>query len=339
MLNRKQRILKLIVEQFVTSAEPVGSNTLIDKYKLPYSSATIRSEMAELEDSGYLEKTHTSSGRVPSAAGYRYYVENLREQEIIDDDVKAKINQLFSQRDIAVNEIIKHSCEIISQMSNLTTVMLGPDAKEERLSKVQIIPLTDASAVAVFVTDRGHVEHKIFAVPGGISLNEIEQAVEIINQRITNTKLSEVVEKINALKPLIAESIKQHEVIFKAFLEAFLQFASDNVEIFGRGNLLDQPEFTSNVNKLRKLVNLFEDKQVWKKFDSTEDISVLIGKENSVVEFDDVSVISANISLAPNQKGKIALVGPIRMDYAKVIATLKYLQQELDRYFGEESET
>ena len=102
---------------------------------------------------------------------------------------------------------------------------------------------------------------------------------------------------------------------------------------------MDQPEFTSNVNKLRKLVNLFEDKQVWKKFDTNDDISVLIGKENSVVEFDDVSVISANISLAPNQKGKIALVGPIRMDYAKVIATLKYLQQEFDRYFGEESET
>jgi heat-inducible transcriptional repressor len=338
MLNRRQRLLKLIVEEFINKAEPVGSNTLIEKHDLPYSSATIRAEMAELEAEGYLEKTHTSSGRVPSTEGYRYYVKYLRDVNNVDDEVKDKIHQLFSQRDVAINEIIKHSCEIISQMSNLTTVMLGPDSKEERLSKVQLVSLNEQSAVAVFVTDRGHVEHKIFAIPEGISLSELESAVEIINKRITNTKLSEIIEKINAIKPLIAESIKQHELIFKAFLEAFLQFASDNVSVFGRGNLLDKPEFNTNINRLRKLVNMFENKSVWKQFGSEDAISIQIGNENSDVEFDDLSVVSANVSLSQNQKGKIALVGPIRMDYSKVVATLKYLQDELDRYFSEESE-
>jgi heat-inducible transcriptional repressor len=275
---------------------------------------------------------------VPSTEGYRYYVKYLRDVNNVDDDVKDKIHQLFSQRDVAINEIIKHSCEIISQMSNLTTVMLGPDSKEERLSKVQLVSLNEQSAVAVFVTDRGHVEHKIFAIPQGISLSELESAVEIINKRITNTKLSEIVEKINAIKPLIAESIKQHELIFKAFLEAFLQFASDNVSVFGRGNLLDKPEFNNNINRLRKLVNMFENKTVWKQFGNEDAISIQIGNENSDVEFDDLSVVSANVSLSQNQKGKIALVGPIRMDYSKVVATLKYLQDELDRYFSEESE-
>jgi heat-inducible transcriptional repressor len=339
MLNRRQRLLKLIVEEFINKAEPVGSNTLIEKHDLPYSSATIRAEMAELEAEGYLEKTHTSSGRVPSTEGYRYYVKYLRDVNSVDDEVKDKIHQLFSQRDVAINEIIKHSCEIISQMSNLTTVMLGPDSKEERLSKVQLVSLNEQSAVAVFVTDRGHVEHKIFAIPPGISLSELESAVEIINKRITNTKLSEIIEKINAIKPLIAESIKQHELIFKAFLEAFLQFASDNVSIFGRGNLLDKPEFNTNINRLRKLVNMFENKSVWKQFGNEDAISIQIGNENSDVEFDDLSVVSANVSLSQNQKGKIALVGPIRMDYSKVVATLKYLQDELDRYFSEESES
>ena len=338
MLNRRQRLLKLIVEEFINKAEPVGSNTLIEKHDLPYSSATIRAEMAELEAEGYLEKTHTSSGRVPSTEGYRYYVKYLRDVNNVDDEVKDKIHQLFSQRDVAINEIIKHSCEIISQMSNLTTVMLGPDSKEERLSKVQLVSLNDQSAVAVFVTDRGHVEHKIFAIPNGISLSELESAVEIINKRITNTKLSEIIEKINAIKPLIAESIKQHELIFKAFLEAFLQFASDNVSVFGRGNLLDKPEFNTNINRLRKLVNMFENKSVWKQFGSEDAISIQIGNENSDVDFDDLSVVSANVSLSQNQKGNIALVGPIRMDYSKVVATLKYLQDELDRYFSEESE-
>jgi heat-inducible transcriptional repressor len=338
MLNRRQRLLKLIVEEFINKAEPVGSNTLIEKHDLPYSSATIRAEMAELEAEGYLEKTHTSSGRVPSTEGYRYYVKYLRDVNNVDDEVKDKIHQLFTQRDVAINEIIKHSCEIISQMSNLTTVMLGPDSKEERLSKVQLVSLNEQSAVAVFVTDRGHVEHKIFAIPNGISLSELESAVEIINKRITNTKLSEIIEKINAIKPLIAESIKQHELIFKAFLEAFLQFASDNVSVFGRGNLLDKPEFNTNINRLRKLVNMFENKSVWKQFGSEDAISIQIGNENSDVDFDDLSVVSANVSLSQNQKGKIALVGPIRMDYSKVVATLKYLQDELDRYFSEESE-
>jgi heat-inducible transcriptional repressor len=338
MLNRRQRLLKLIVEEFINKAEPVGSNTLIEKHDLPYSSATIRAEMAELEAEGYLEKTHTSSGRVPSTEGYRYYVKYLRDVNNVDDEVKDKIHQLFTQRDVAINEIIKHSCEIISQMSNLTTVMLGPDSKEERLSKVQLVSLNEQSAVAVFVTDRGHVEHKIFAIPNGISLSELESAVEIINKRITNTKLSDIIEKINAIKPLIAESIKQHELIFKAFLEAFLQFASDNVSVFGRGNLLDKPEFNTNINRLRKLVNMFENKSVWKQFGSEDAISIQIGNENSDVDFDDLSVVSANVSLSQNQKGKIALVGPIRMDYSKVVATLKYLQDELDRYFSEESE-
>ncbi|MCK9199301.1 MAG: heat-inducible transcriptional repressor HrcA, partial [Bacilli bacterium] len=214
-LNRKQRILKLIVEEFVKTAEPVGSHSLIDKYNLPYSSATIRSEMAELENLGYLEKTHTSSGRVPSPMGYRYYVDSLREKNCIDDDTKEKIQALFSQKDIQINEVIKHGCEIISQMTNLTSVMLGPDSNEECLSKVQLMPLTSTSAVALFVTDRGHVEHKIFSIPDSIAMNDLENCVEILNDRISGTKISQVVDKVNSIKPILADAVKQHEVIFK----------------------------------------------------------------------------------------------------------------------------
>ena len=146
--SRKERILKLIVEQFIQTAQPVGSQTLINEYNLPYSSATIRNEMSELEKDGLIEKPHTSAGRIPSNKGYRYYIERLREKEI-DQDVKTKMHELFSSHDIAINEIVKHGCEIISQMTNLTSVVLGPNSSNELLSKIQYIPLNNNSAVAV----------------------------------------------------------------------------------------------------------------------------------------------------------------------------------------------
>ncbi|MEA4821723.1 MAG: heat-inducible transcriptional repressor HrcA [Erysipelotrichales bacterium] len=334
-LNRKQRILKLIVEEFVKTAEPVGSHSLIDKYNLPYSSATLRSEMAELENLGYLEKTHTSSGRVPSPRGYRYSVDTLREKNCIDDDTKEKIHALFSQKDIQINEVIKHGCEIISQMTNLTSVMLGPDSNEESLSKVQLMPLTSTSAVALFVTDRGHVEHKIFSIPDSVAMNDLENCVEILNDRISGTKISQVIDKVNSIKPILADAVKQHEVIFRAFLEAFLKFTAERVSVFGRANILEQPEFTSNLNKLRKLVNLLENQDVWRQFDSNDDICVMIGDENTIAEIDDLSVVSANIHFDKNNNGKIALIGPTRMDYSKVIGALEYLQEAIDEYFKE----
>jgi len=154
-LTRKDTILKYIVEQFVKTAQPVGSNTLLELYNLPYSSATIRNDMLELENMGMLEKTHTSSGRVPSAKGYRYYIDHLRE-EFNDEENYGRLRTLVSDSTTHVSDILRHSCAILSEMTSLTTIMLGPDELGELLSQIQLIPINTNSAVCVFITSNGH---------------------------------------------------------------------------------------------------------------------------------------------------------------------------------------
>lgn len=332
-LNRKEQILKLIVEEFIKTAEPVGSSTLLKEYGLTFSSATIRNEMAELENMGFLEKTHTSSGRIPSAKGYRYYVDNLREK-VEDDVIKNQIQSLFEvNKSIQVEEAIKHSCEIISQLTNLTSVVLGPNAQTERMQKIQLVPIDDKSTVAVFVTDRGHVEHRIFELPENVSFENLETCVNILNDRIVGTPISQVADKVNLLKPLIAERVEHFEVIFKAFLEAFLKFTYERVSVFGKANLFEHKEFTNDIEKLKKFVTLLDKKDVWEKLETAEGIMVKIGSENSLTEMNDVSIVTADIRVSKDQKGTVALIGPTRMDYQRVLSAVEYLQEQLNKFF------
>ncbi len=336
-LNRKERILKLIVEEFVKTAEPVGSSTLLNQYDLPFSSATIRNEMADLENMGYLEKTHTSSGRVPSAKGYRYYVDHLRE-EIEDNDIKHQIQSLFEvNRSIGIEEAIKHSCEIISQLTSLTSVVLGPDAHTEKMQKIQLVPIDDTSAVAIFITDRGHVEHKTIAIPKDVTFNNLQTCVNILNDRIVGTPVAEVVAKVDSIKPILAERVEHFELVFRSFVEAFLKFTYERVSVFGRSNLFEHKEFTNDLEKLKKFVDLLDRDDLWKQIGTDEGIRVKIGAENAMTELDDVSIVTADIKVSPHQKGTVALIGPTRMDYQKVLSAVEYLQEQLNMFFNDDS--
>jgi len=337
-LSRKDRILKLIVDEFIKTAQPVGSSTLIDRYNLPYSSATIRNEMAELEDEGYLEKTHTSSGRVPSSKGYRYYVDNLREDDL-DKQLKAKLQTLFEvKQSVHIEDAIKHSVEVISELTNLTSIVLGPDSEQEKLSKVQLIYIDDKTSVAVFVTDSGHVESKTFTVPEGVTFKDLETVINVISDRITGTPISQVEDKVRALKPLISDKVDNVETIFKAFLDAFLEFATERVEIYGRNNIFEQQEFANDIDKMKRFAKLLDKNDIWEDLAATSGIQVSIGDENKIEDLDDVSVVSAEIRVSPDSSGKVCLVGPKRMDYEKVISAVKFLQKQLEDYFGEGDE-
>ena len=273
-LSRKELILKMIVEEFIRTAEPIGSHGLIEKYQLEYSSATIRNEMAELENLGYLEKTHTSSGRVPSAKGYRYFVDYLREKDV-DQATKYQLQSLFSNKNSDINEVIRHGCEIISQMTQLTSIVLGPNASLERINRIQLVPLSENSVVAIFITDRGHIEHKTFNIPTDVALTELETCVNILNDRIAGTPLNQVIEKVNSIRPILAEKVQHSEFLFKLFFEAFLKFTAERVDIYGRSHMLEQPEFTTNLDRLRKLINLLEKDFLWGTIRSEEHTSEL----------------------------------------------------------------
>ena len=225
-LNRKDLILKYIVEHFVKTATPVGSVTLIEIYKLSFSSATIRNEMLALESEGLLEKTHTSSGRIPSSKGYRYYVDRLRSRSV-DDDIKHQLQTIIQKKSQSINDVIAQSCEILSNMTNLASVVLGPNARQEKLVSLQVIPLANHSATAVFVTDQGYVENKTFVLPPHIEMPEVQSCVKLLNERLAGTPIASVVEKMEAIKPILHDFIADNDFIYQAFAQAVLHFTND----------------------------------------------------------------------------------------------------------------
>ena len=333
MLNRSDTILKYIVEYFIKKAEPVGSQTLIDEYNLPYSSATIRNEMFALEKKGYIEKPHTSSGRVPSTKGYRYYCEHLRDGGI-NEELKHSLQAVLEGKIQSIEEVIKESCEILSHMTSLVSVVMGPDEKSERLASIQMIKISNNSLTAVFVTDKGYVENKTFIVPENINPDEIVECVKLLNDRLVGTPITELVDKVEVLKPVLGDYVVSHDLVYQALMETFLRFASDRLSLYGRDELLNHPEFKNDASKLVNVLKTLSDANLFKEVESetrlNSDPLLKIGEE--IDENPDVGMVSTKIKLGDNETS-ICLIGPKRMDYDGALSALEYLQEALNEYF------
>lgn len=330
--NRRSMILKAIVEEFIKTAEPVGSKTLMAKYELPYSSATIRNEMMYLEEQGLLEKTHTSSGRIPSTDGYRYYVENLMETELDAQD-KYEIQNVFLSERGSLEDVIQKSCDVLSHMTNLTSIVLGPDAKAQRLQHVKLFPVDEHTAVAVFITDQGHTENKTFHFDDFVSIEDITNCCNILNDRLCGTELSHIVEKMNEIRPILANQVKRHEILFNAFLQAFVRFANENVYYSGASNMLYQPEF-ADIEKLRNIMKMLEDGNIWRQITSNEQSMALTTGKSELVWLDDMAVVSTSFKMNDAEEGKLMIVGPSRMNYDKITSMLDYIGEILeDKYY------
>lgn len=334
MLTARQLLIfKCIVEEFIETAEPVGSKTLMTKYELPYSSATIRNEMSFLEEHGFLEKTHTSSGRIPSTQGYRFYVNTVM-QPNVDDEVKNQVATLLGERHRSLNEIIQESCQILSELTHLTTVALGPNSSYERLQNITLVPLNEHSVTAIIVTDKGHVENRMFNIKNNAYLEDLKSCVNVMNDLLDGTPINQVAFRLERdVKPILSARIKEHEILFNAFLEAFMKFANSSVYFSGKENMLYQPEY-NDVNKLRRLVSAFENSQSWKNLEPValeEGVSVRIGNESPIEELNDVSVISASFKTGEESKGSISVIGPTRMPYEKVVSLVEYISKSLEK--------
>lgn len=330
-LSRSDTILKYIVEYFIKTAQPVGSHTLIEVYHLNYSSATIRNEMYALEKLGLIEKTHSSSGRVPSANGYKYYCDKLRDTKV-DEELKQSLQLVLDQRVKSVEEIIKRSCEILSHMTNLVSVVMGPDEEKEKLASVQLVKISDNTITAIFVTDKGYVENKTFILEGNISTDELVKCMDILNQRLKGTPVSQLITKMEALKPVLSDYVISHDVVYQALMETFLRFASDRLSLYGREEIFNNPEFKQDAEKLERVFKLLGDSSIFKTVETKEDgITLNIG---DVEGNPDVSMVTAKIKVGDEGEQTLTLLGPTRMDYAKVLSALEYLTDELNKYFN-----
>lgn len=327
LTERQNKILKLIVERYIKDAKPVGSKILSNKLKC--SSATIRNEMATLENRGLLEKTHTSSGRIPSEEGYRYYVDNLMELKKMNAEDMLKLQIVFHNQQLALSDTIIKSLQVISDMTNYTTLVLGTTSHENLLKQIEVVPIDDKSIVVIIVTDHSHVEHKTMNLQD-VSMEDIKKTVGLINNLIVGTPIDEVSQKLEyEIKPIIGQYVKQHEQIYNAFYHVFNDFTSQDVNIVGRNKILEQPEFCSNVDKIKKVYNKLEDKETLKNIeaDGENNIKIYIGDESNIDS--DVTVIKTRFK-SGNEEGTLAIVGPKRMDYERVVNMLEYMKENIE---------
>ena len=330
MLGKRQNeILKIIVEEYIKSAKPVGSKSICES--LNCSSATVRNEMVYLEDLGYLEKTHISSGRVPSEEGYRYYVENLmRPKELTGEEVLT-LQTILSNSSLELNDAITKSMEIISEMTNYTSLVLGNTSLENRLKKVEVIPITDNSIIAIIITDKGHIENKTISISENILVDEIRKMVDLINNLLVGTLLDEINKKLEfEIKPIIGKYIKQQEAIYNMFYNAFneMTLKKENYHFSGKTNILNAPEF-NDVNKIKKIVSKLEDSSIISSIEENDNgINVYIGEESKID--DDVTVIKTKY-VVNDEEGTIAVIGPKRMNYDKVIGMLDFIKKEIEK--------
>ncbi len=324
-LKRWEVILKYIVEDFIETAQPVGSKSLLKKHKLNYSSATIRNEMMELEEMGYIEKTHTSSGRIPSINGYRYYVTKLRSDKI-DKTIKYEIDRLVDNS-TSVEDLLYESCEMLSNMTQLASCYLGPNVFAERIRKIECVELSLSKFTLLFITDRGYCENKTFILPKDEEMITLISCVNKIDNLVNGTRLVDIFQKLSDIK----NEFKDYEVEFNYINRLFMSMLKDfiikrNSQFYGKDYLLDQPEFKDNIKETRTLVNLLSHPyRLNKMFDDSEETMISIGNG----ELKDISIITKNIKV-PNSTqdiGKIAVVGPTRMDYSKVLKYLDYITE------------
>lgn len=326
LTKRQENVLKLIVEHYVKLAKPIGSK-LISK-KLKCSSATIRNDMAILEDAHLLEKTHTSSGRIPSEEGYRYYVDNLMELKKMNAEDMLKLQIIFHNQQLPLADCITKSLQVISDMTNYATIVLGSSSHDNLLKQIEVVPIDANKMIVIVVTDRGHVEHKEVKLEY-VSLEDVKKTVNLINNLIVGTPIDEVSTKLEyEVKPVIGKYVTQHEQLYNAFYNVFSDFSSHNVNVVGKTKFLDQPEF-SNVDKIKNLFDKLDNEEVLReiKEDQDNNIKVYIGHESNID--DDVTVIKTKFKNGADE-GTLAIVGPKRMDYERVVTLLEFLKDNIE---------
>ncbi|KIL46053.1 heat-inducible transcriptional repressor HrcA [Jeotgalibacillus campisalis] len=334
LTDRQLLILQVIIDDFIRSAQPVGSRSLSKKNEIQFSSATVRNEMSDLEEMGFIEKTHTSSGRVPSEKGYRFYVDHMLSPQALQQQDISQIHSIFAERIYEMENIVQRSAKILSELTNYTSIVLGPNLQENRVKQIQVVPLTEGTAIAIIVTDTGHVESRRFSFPKDLKAEDIEHMVRLLNDRLVGTPLMELHDRLyKEMAILLKRHIANYDLMLQAFAEIMNVPVHDKLFFGGKMNMMNQPEF-SDIDKLRLLMDMIErEDNLYNLIRPTDGIGiqVKIGKENENVAMENCSLITATFPIASGQKGSLAILGPTRMEYSRVISLLNMLSGDLSK--------
>ena len=336
MDERKQKVLRAIIMDYINTAEPVGSRTIAKKYDLGVSSATIRNEMSDLEELGLIEQPHTSAGRVPSDKGYRFYVDQIIREK---DNQAHEMQELMFQRVDHVELMLKHMAQLLASNTNYATMVSGPSYHQTKLKFIQLSRVEANKLLVVVVVEGNIIRNSFINVDGDLSNEEILNLNILLNNCLNGLTIQEInLGMIASLKEQAGAHRQVVELVLNEVAEA-IQAQGDDLQIYTSGatNIFKYPEL-SDTEKASRLISTLEQKELLKGlFDdkqlpatSDSQIQVYIGDETPIQTMKDCSVVTATYDLGEGVRGTIGIVGPKRMDYEKVMDNLKVLKNSLD---------
>ena len=337
LTERKKKVLRSVVDLYIRTAEPVGSKAVTELPDMKYSSATIRNEMADLTSMGYLEQPHTSAGRIPSAAGYRLYVDELMADYRLSMDETKSINESLEAKMQKVDKLVEKVAKLVSQATDLPAISMAARQGDATVKRFELIAAGAGSFILVVMLSNDEVVNKLIKLP----LNVEESDLKILSA-LLNATMAEI--SVEEFTPALLDRVMRSAGAAASLVPVIVEFTTDtlrrqgsaNMAVAGQMRLLSHPEYR-NIDKAQRVINgLDEDalSNLPAVMQNAQGTKVLVGPENVAAELKDTSVVMTKFDIGDGMQGMIGVVGPTRMDYAKVTARLSYFAESLSKMFA-----
>ncbi len=347
LTSRKEKILQAIVDGYIENCQPVSSAEIKEKHLPALSTATIRNEMAALEEMGYLTQPHTSSGRVPTAEAYRLYVEKLMPRRKLSRSELKIVKRYFNKKVTELDDMLKSTAKVISEITNLTSVAYVQSAEDATVTNIRIVRISDSTALIIIVTDLGVLKDTTVSIGSGVSDEYCDQASKFVTEVFGGRKISE----INKPKSIVTEVKKEYRQVFKTIIRILKSYSHEemfsDIVLEGSSKILEQPEY-ANLQKAKAMLEFLDAKEelvpVLQNSDDMN-ISIKIGKDNEIRDgMPECAIVTASYNINGVTVGNAGVIGPIRMDYSKVVSVLDYLSRTVQmlpagEHAGEEADT
>lgn len=334
MDERKRRILQAIIDDYISTVEPIGSRTIARKYDLGVSPATIRNEMADLEMLGYIEQPHTSAGRIPSSKGYRFYVDSLLLPTQITEKEMMLVNNWYENKVKRIDEVFQETAKLLSRMTRNISLVLAPQIGHCTFKYLQFLPLDHERAILIIVANTGFLENKVISIPEGMSLEDLQKMAKVINSHLAGMSFDLIKSaKLREIKQNILLDKRLFETVIELLRASLVSEKEERVYLGGTTQVLNQPEFR-DVDRIKGLLSILEEEKLLcdiLHMHDSDGIVVTIGQENKYSGIRDCSMVQATYRIEGQVVGTLAVLGPTRMDYAKIMPLLDFMQRHLSQ--------
>ncbi|NLD60742.1 MAG: heat-inducible transcription repressor HrcA [Clostridiales bacterium] len=334
--ERKFLILQAIIDDYITTAMPVGSRTISRKAGVGFSPATIRNEMSDLEELGYLAQPHTSAGRIPSYKAYRLYVDKLLKAYQLSNDECQRIAEHMETRSRQVEAVIRRAARVLSDATKYTSVVVVPHIGSLRIRHVQIVPVSEGVAMLVIVTTAGIVKDAVIHIPEGLTADHLYGISRMLTEQLADKPIesvrqifAEMIRDMGQNRKLLADAMRVIE-------ENIASVDDRDVYVGGSANLLSYPEY-ADVAKAKNFLAVLESREMLRKLMGSGgvEISIRIGPENELPELSDCSIVTASYRMGDQSTGTLGIIGPTRMDYSRVITVLHFMGNAISQLLSE----